>query len=68
MMLPSVRVTQSSVALALEKNQQLIALHAGASSYIGSQIHALAVRGQQVAVNIVDVFVGGVLVDARNDV
>ena len=58
----------SSVALALEKHQQLISLHAGASSYIGSQIYALAIRGQQVAVNIVDVFVGGVLVDTRDDV
>ena len=67
-MLPRVRPTQSSVALVLEKNQQLISLHTGASSYIGSQIHALVIRGQQVAVNIVDVFVGGILVDARNDV
>jgi hypothetical protein len=56
------------VAWALEKNQQLISLDAGTSGYIGSQIHALAIRGQKVAVNIVNVFVGGVLVDARNDV
>ena len=57
-----------SVAFALEKSQQLLALDTSASRDVGRQVYTLVIRCQQVTVSIINVFVGGVFINARNDV
>lgn len=52
----------------LEKRQQLFSLHTSAPRDICRQVNTFVIRCQQVAVNIVNAFDGGVFINARDDV